>query len=337
MERPDGKQSKKPEFCSCKNSCQKGTGPKRVGCPCKDKEVYCSDQCKCGTNRTPCKNNALCCIQPDDQSKQPTPLPPKPNPKPPPDENDGKKGPITDSLLRQVHQINNGYALVFHNHTFYNLRKRQGSEKDIDAIRTFCKETSLMIDVQENVTVEHIRAYCKKITKDENIFQDYDALVCFILSHGNSSGVHGVDDDHEPISVEEIVSFFKETDELLGKPKLFFIQACRGQVEDDSTAARDPQNRLCPPDSSDTLIAHSTIKGELSFRDTRNGSWFIQTLMRYIRKHGQGVHLMDIMTAVNDDIAGSDLEGYRQMPIQVTTLTKFVYFKMTTIPKDDKQ
>ena len=151
--------------------------------------------------------------------------------------------------------------------------------------------------------------------------------------------MHGVDDENETISVEEIVSFFKENDELLGKPKLFFIQACRatnGQVEDDSTEARDQQKRLCPPDSSDTLIAHSTIKGKLSFRDIHNGSWFIQTLMRHIRKHGQSSHLMDIMTVVNDDIAGSDLQGYRQMPIQVTTLTKFVYFKMATIPKDEE-
>ena len=144
---------------------------------------------------------------------------------------------------------------------------------------------------------------------------------------------------NETISVEEIVSFFKENGELPGKPKLIFIQACRAtndQVEDDSTEARDRQKRLCPPDSSDTLTAHSTIKGELSFRDIREGSWFIQTLMRHIRKHGQSVHLMDIMIAVNDDIAGSDLEGYRQMPIQVTTVTKFVYFKMATILKDEE-
>ena len=148
-------------------------------------------------------------------------------------------------------------------------------------------------------------------------------------------GVHGKNDG--TISIEDIVSFFKENDELLGKPKLFFIQACqaiRGQVEDDSTEAGDQQKRLCPPDTSDTLIAHSTIKGKLSFRDIRNGSWFIQTLMKHIKEHGQSSHLMDIMTAVNDDIAGDDLEGYRQMPVQVTTLTKFVYFKMATIPKD---
>ena len=154
----------------------------------------------------------------------------------------------------------------------------------------------------------------------------------------NSTGVQGVED--ETISVEEIVSFFKENGELLGKPKLFFIQACRAtktEVEDDSTEARDEQQqRLCPPDSADTLIAHSTIKGKLAYRHIHNGSWFIQTLMKNIKKHGQSSHLMDIMTVVNDDIAGTHLEGYRQMPIQVTTLTKFVYFNMAAIPKDEE-
>ena len=105
------------------------------------------------------------------------------------------------------------------------------------------------------------------------------------------------------------------------------------KVEDDGT---EQQKRLCPPDSSDTLIAYSTIKGKKSFRDIHNGSWFIQTLMKQMKAHAETSHLMDIMTAVNYDIAGSDLEGYRQMPTQLSTLTKFVYFKMETVPKDEE-
>ena len=31
--------------------------------------VYCSDQCKCGTNVIVCKNNERCGVQSDDQSK----------------------------------------------------------------------------------------------------------------------------------------------------------------------------------------------------------------------------------------------------------------------------
>ena len=66
----------------------------------------------------------------------------------------------------------------------------------------------------------------------------------------------------------------------------------------------------------------------MSYRDRRKGSWFIQTLIKQITTYANDAHLMDIMIAVNKDIADSELGGYRQMPQQVSTLTKFVYFKM---------
>ena len=138
--------------------------------------------------------------------------------------------------------------------------------------------------------------------------------------------------DDETISVEEIVSYFKDCKSHLGKPKLFFIQACRNDsdIEDDSTGD-DYKKCLCPPDSSDILVAYSTIEGELSYRDRRKGSWFIQTLIKQITTYAHYRHLMDIMTVVNKDIAESELDGCRQMPQQVSTLTKFVYFKMAKI------
>ena len=137
----------------------------------------------------------------------------------------------------------------------------------------------------------------------------------------------------ETISVEEIVSYFKENDDLLGKPKLFFIQACRAGVEDDNTRI-DQEKTLCPPESSDILVAYSTIYGELSYRDIDNGSWFIQTLLKQISTHAYNEHLMDIMILVNKKIAENKLSGrYRQMPQQVSTLTKFVYFKMAEVGK----
>ena len=136
----------------------------------------------------------------------------------------------------------------------------------------------------------------------------------------------------ETISVEEIVSYFKENDDLLGKPKLFFIQACRDGVEDDNSGI-DHKKTLCPLDSSDILVAYSTVDGESAQRHIHNGSWFIQTLFKQISTHAYNEHLMDIMILVNKKIATSELEGKRQMPQQLSTLTKFVYFKMAEVGK----
>ena len=84
-----------------------------------------------------------------------------------------------------VHQINNGYALVIHNRYFNRLRKREGSEKDLDAIKIFCNEAGLYLDIIENVKVNEIRDHCRKLTRSKTKFQNYDGFVCFILSHGD--------------------------------------------------------------------------------------------------------------------------------------------------------
>ena len=87
--------------------------------------------------------------------------------------------------LSGVHQINNGYALVIHNRYSNRLRKREGSEKDLDAIKIFCNEAGLYLDIIENVKVNEIRDHCRRLTQDETKFRNYDGFVCFILSHGN--------------------------------------------------------------------------------------------------------------------------------------------------------
>jgi hypothetical protein len=145
--------------------------------------------------------------------------------------------------------------------------------------------------------------------------------------------------DNEIIRVNEIVSFFQESGDLLQKPKLFFIQTCRVQngIDEDGAPGESSEKKdfvekdngdygLLPPQSSDTLVAQSTIKGEPSYRNTQTGSWYIQTLIKQLKDHAKSKHLMDIMTKVNNDMSGRDFGGYRQMPIQASTLTKSVYF-----------
>ena len=144
------------------------------------------------------------------------------------------------------------------------------------------------------------------------------------------------------------MSYFQENKDLLGKPKLFFIQACRvngqsGIAEDgapsessgnkndgllDEDSEGDLRKHLLPPQSSDTLVAYSTVKGEPAFRHTYTGSWFIQTLIQQLKKHAHSLHVMDIMTKVNNVMSGKEFMGRRQMPIQASTLRQSVYFKI---------
>jgi hypothetical protein len=225
--------------------------------------------------------------------------------------------------------------LIIHNHYFpkRNLPEREGSEKDVEAIKQFCKLAGFHINdtdrKTENLTAVEMDALFTEISKRS--FRRYDGFICFILSHGCEDKILGVDD--LPISLEQIVMNFKQCKDLAGKPKLFFIQACRGAQQDSGTSVQltNPATKPIPlrlPSESDILLANSAAYGFESYRNREAGSWFITTLMEELSKHAHEMHLMDILTHVNHAIARYETQdGNKQMSCQVTTLTKFVYFK----------
>lgn len=234
------------------------------------------------------------------------------------------------------YKITQGFALILHNRCFPKgtLSDREGSQWDVEAIKKFCKQASLHINdtdrETENLTATQMDRLCTEIAKRD--FARYDGFVCFILSHGREDGIYGTDD--LTISIQEIVSKFKDCEGLVGKPKLFFIQACRGTNKDSGMPFVDsdsyPVNRPIPlrlPRESDILIAHSTVDGFESYRHRESGSWFICTLMEKLNEHAHDMHLMDILTLVNNAIAEYlTPSGHKQMSCQLTTLTKFVHF-----------
>lgn len=234
------------------------------------------------------------------------------------------------------HTIKQGFALIIHNKYFpkRDVSEREGSEKDVIAIRKFCEEVGFKVNPTsmktENLTATEMDALCTEISQRN--FSSYDGFACFILSHGREDGIYGTDDNI--ISLQEIVTKFKKCESLAGKPKMFFIQACQGNNQDsginldaDSHPVRLPNARLKLPKESDILLAHSTVAGYEAYRHREAGSWFICTLMEKLEGHAHEMHLMDILTLVNNAIAGySTPTDLKQMSCQMTTLTKFVYF-----------
>lgn len=85
---------------------------------------------------------------------------------------------------------------------------------------------------------------------------------------------------------------------LVGKPKLFFVQACRGECTDpgilfkpkpkdekkfDAVDSRtQPEECYVIPTLADVLIMYSTCEGYVSFRNSDQGSWFIQVSIKIL-------------------------------------------------------
>lgn len=139
----------------------------------------------------------------------------------------------------------------------------------------------------------------KDLLKDLGRTVNGDCFVCCILSHGSSDGVYGT--DKNIVSVDEIREPFNGSNcrNLAGKPKLFFIQACRGRKFQNvvRVQADDPEGaeselevdaermEVSIPADSDFLIARSTIDRYFSFRNIVTGSWFIQSLCKQLETH----------------------------------------------------
>lgn len=178
------------------------------------------------------------------------------------------------------------------------------------------------------------------------------------MTHGKSDGKIYASDGE--FLVQDLWEFFigSNCESLIGKPKLFFIQACRGSMTDPGILLKPkPKLRLVSqsdtvdakslsekhhviPTLADLLVMYSTAEGYYSFRNPSDGSWFIQALCQELTENGHE-DLMTILTGVNRTVAfarqshvpdRSELDAMKQMPNIMSMLTKTMYF-MKKSPK----
>ncbi|XP_030259609.1 caspase-3-like isoform X2 [Sparus aurata] len=144
-----------------------------------------------------------------------------------------------------------------------------------------------------------------------------DAFICSILSHGEGSGVIGIDGNY--LSIKDITGTFKVTDHstLTGKPKVFLIQGFGGIGGDCSSYLPD----------TDFLVAHS---GQPSYRNTTSGTWFIQSVCRQLREGcSRGEDISIIFRDVIDEVSKKEVPGRPlgpQIPQFGSTLRKALVF-----------
>jgi caspase-1 len=90
------------------------------------------------------------------------------------------------------------------------------------------------------------------------------------------------------------------------------------------------------PTWADFLITYSTIPGYFSWRNTLEGSWFIQSLVKILNQEGSTTSLLDLLTKVSYNVAYNyesnvpDLSTFhkqKQVPVIHSMLTRKIIFK----------
>ncbi|XP_013408945.1 caspase-3-like [Lingula anatina] len=240
---------------------------------------------------------------------------------------------------------NRGLAVIFNNCNFAShtgMAERRGTDQDANGIENRLRALGFDVNRFDNVTCSRMSMTMAEVGRRNHSQNDCVALV--ILSHGEEGKVYGTDGI---IEVDQLLAPLKGDRclTLAGKPKLIFIQACRGTKLDGGVEVADAEMWEDEPDGrthvhripaeADFLIAYSVVPGFFSWRNSMNGSWFMQALIQVLGDCGQQLDILSLMTIVNKKVAyefesnaaSKAMSKKKQVLCITSMLTKLVYFR----------
>ncbi|XP_069833850.1 caspase-3-like [Dendropsophus ebraccatus] len=249
-----------------------------------------------------------------------------------------KESKFTHRFVYKMDYPEMGLCVIINNKNFHpstRMGMRNGTDLDATRLMNTFKSFGYKVEVYNDQKCDDIYKRLKKVSEDDH--SNRSSFVCALLSHGEDGLLYGVDNS---LPIKSLTSLFRgdRCKTLAGKPKLFFIQACRGTdldpgVETDSGSGPSEETYRIPVEA-DFLYAYSTVPGYYSWRNTVNGSWFIQSLCEMLKLHGKTLELVQILTCVNHMVALEfescsnqiDFHAKKQIPCVVSMLTKALFF-----------
>ena len=173
-----------------------------------------------------------------------------------------------------------GICLIINNHMFHQvdpryeaLADRGGAPVDQRNLVMTFEFLQYKVEVHENCTsiVEMVELMKEMSSRDHS---QYDSFVCCISSHGEEGIVYGV--DSLPVDLRDMTALVKGTfcHTLINKPKLFFVQADRGEVEDSGIEVLSDGNGRLPVEA-DFFFGYTTPLRYVAYRSRRFDSWYI--------------------------------------------------------------
>ena len=230
-----------------------------------------------------------------------------------------------------------GIAVIINNEKFKGqLQSRSGSAVDAHNLNNLFDYLGFDIQHHNNKTHTEMRYILNEVAAMNH--DKYDCLMVAILTHGDYGDVlYGT--TGEGIMIQEVIETFSGTrcPSLIAKPKIFIIQACRGRrhnqtVESNDTYAMDESidsGTSMHPSISDYLVAYSTIPGHVSIQNNKNGSIFITTLVKVLRRHAKDEDLITMLERTTNKVTeyeprSAELQDSKQIPEVRSTLRKKV-------------
>ncbi|EDO41832.1 predicted protein [Nematostella vectensis] len=244
--------------------------------------------------------------------------------------------PSGDLHIYKMDKTPRGVAVIINNKDFLpasgmHRYPRNGTNVDRDSLEKTFKALQFDVEVHNNKTTYETNRIIKEL--GQRSYSNYNAMIFAILTHGEEGILYTTDGT---IEIRSMMKAFKG-DNLVGKPKIFIFQACQGHEymdgKDATDAGPEDANRVQVPVEADFLYAYSTVPGYYSWRNSVNGSWFIQSICEVFNKHMHNMDVLRMMTRVNSLVSTyqSRTGDYysdrkKQVPSIVSMLRKDLFF-----------
>ncbi|KAJ8414486.1 hypothetical protein AAFF_G00036880 [Aldrovandia affinis] len=216
---------------------------------------------------------------------------------------------------------------------------RRGADKDEERMEKLLRDLDYDVVKHRNLSGQDIDKMVEEFSKcEEHSLSDSTFVV--IMSHGKRDAICGIhhDTSKKVDDLFKIDNIFKHLNtencrNLLNKPKIIIIQACRGE-EGGSTLVCDSESEIVPAgleDDSGVRREHkekdfislmSCTPDTVSYRDPKEGALFIQWFVETFNTYAHEDHIQKLFTKV---LRRFD-KFPRQMPsMDRVTLTKKFY------------
>ncbi|XP_050303505.1 caspase-1-like [Anthonomus grandis grandis] len=246
-----------------------------------------------------------------------------------------------------------GLVIVFNHEIFDNkkrFKQRMGTNEDVGKIKKTFSTMGFQVHSYKDLTLAEIRDHIKRYLEQDHYHKQRDCLVIFVLTHGEEGDFLAARDKVYDASKELWSKFTAEgCPAFAAKPKLFFLQACRGDAVDHGVSlqtSKDCFNTIdgaggthtdglsySYPNFADILICCSTIDGHTSYRSPSGSPW-ITILCEELEKNWKTMEIQQILTCVNRRLAvefssrhhDSSKTNKKQTPYIRSTLTRSLIF-----------
>ena len=236
------------------------------------------------------------------------------------------------------HQQSNGLAIIISNDykNIHELPTLDGTIKDNRNMRSTFEELNFAVISDHNVTYSKMLALISSVVGCRQYPPSYKRIVFVFSGHGKDDFLLCTNDNHTTsrtttISIEYILQQFSEAPHLAKIPKVFFIDACRGeQANPGLMVARGGKNvsQIVPADGN-WLLAYSTLPKQKSYEEQGKGGVWMTKLAERLQTDDSS--LTDILTTVNRALVelyqcNALYRSNLQQPEFISRLNSCIYF-----------